>query len=247
MPNIVCIIQARTGSTRLPNKIFLDLQGNSVLSHVIQRVSKSSLLNKIIIASPDSSSNDCIENFVNNNFPDVGIFRGSENDVLDRYYKAAVKYNADVVVRITSDCPLMDSQVIDSIIQRYLSRDYDYVSNVLGKRTFPRGMDVEVFSMSILKKMWQEAKESDDREHVTLYVRKNPEYFKTCNVEKENDTSDLRITLDQDEDYILIKKIYKELYPKNKNFGLKEIEEFFITNPGLKDINQNVIQKNGKY
>ena len=118
--NIVCIIQARVGSSRLPNKIFLDLEGKPVLARVIERLQNSKFINKIVVASPDKEGDDKIEDFIHDNYKDVGVYRGSENDVLDRYYRAARIYKADVVMRITSDCPLIDPKVADKVIENFL-------------------------------------------------------------------------------------------------------------------------------
>jgi spore coat polysaccharide biosynthesis protein SpsF len=245
--NIVCIIQARTGSTRLPNKIFLDLEGKSVLARVIERVKNSKLINKVVVASPDSSENDAIEEFIKKDFPEVGVYRGSENDVLDRYYQAAKRFNANIIIRITSDCPLIDARVLDKVIQAFIDKKVDYTANVLGKRTYPRGLDIEVFSFDALEKMWKEAKESDDREHVTLYLRKHPEIFSTYNIINDQDYSQYRLTLDEEDDYKLIKLIYKKLLPKNENFGLGEIVKLLEKEPDLAEINKEVEQKHAKY
>ena len=245
--NMVCIIQARVGSNRLPNKIFLDLEGKPVLARVIERLQRSKFINKIVIASPDKKDDDKIEGFINNNYKDVGVYRGSENDVLDRYYQAAKIYKADVVVRITSDCPLIDPEVADKVIKDFLEKKVDYVSNVLGERTYPRGLDVEVFSFKALKKIWQEAKEPGDREHVTLYLRKHPEFFSASDVRSKENYSRFRLTLDEEKDYKLIKLVYKKLFPKNKNFGLWEVVELFKKEPNLAKINSEIEQKNAKY
>lgn len=241
--NIVCIIQARTGSTRLPNKIFLDLAGKPVLAHDIERVKNSKLINKIVIASPDSAENDIIENYVKDNYPEVGIYRGSENDVLDRYYQAAVKFSADVIVRITSDCPLINGQEIDKVIKAIVEKNVDYAANVLGKRTYPRGMDTEVFTFLTLEKIWNKAVEEPDREHVTLYLHKHPDEFSTFNIEDENDNSGLRLTLDEQDDYELIKTVYEKLSPAKLDFDLNDILKLFKEYPDLAKINQNVEQK----
>jgi len=245
--NIACIIQARVGSSRLPNKIFLDLEGKPVLARVIERLRNSKLINKIVIASPDKEVDDIIEDFIRDNYEDVGIYRGSENDVLDRYYKAAKKFKADVITRITSDCPLIDSGVVDKIIKEFLEKRIDYVSNVLGERTYPRGFDIEVFSFTVLERIWQKAKDADDREHVTLYIRKHPELFRTANVKNDIDYSRFRLTLDETKDYELIKLIYKKFFHKNNNFGLREIMELFEKEPDLPKINLEIEQKNAKY
>ncbi|MCD4704844.1 glycosyltransferase family protein [bacterium] len=247
MSNIICIIQARTGSSRLKNKIFLDLEGKPVLSRVIDRVSKSKLIDKIVIASPESVENNIIEEFVNKNYPKVGVSRGSENDVLDRYYQAAKKFNAEIIVRITSDCPLMDTEILDKVIKKFIEKKVDYVANVLGKRTYPRGLDVEVFAFKTLEKIWKEAKDSEDREHVTLYLRKRPELFLTYNVENDEDYSKYRLTLDEDGDYKLISLIYKNLLIKDENFDLKDIIKLLKTGPKLAEINNRIKQKHAKY
>ena len=148
MKNIAAIIQARVGSTRLPNKIFLDLKGRPVLARVILRLQQSKYINKIIIASPDTPQNDIIHKFVKENFPAVGVCRGSENDVLDRYFKAAQESSADIIVRITSDCPLIMPSVVDGVVGELIMRKVDYAANVLGRRTFPRGLDVEALAGS---------------------------------------------------------------------------------------------------
>lgn len=245
--NIICIIQARVGSSRLPNKIFLDLEGKPVLARVIERLQRSQFINKIVIASPDKEADDKIENFISDNYKDVGVYRGSENDVLDRYYKAAEKFKADIIVRITSDCPLIDPEVVDKIIKNFLDKKIEYVSNVLGERTYPRGLDTEVFTFEVLKRIWREAREADDREHVTLYLRKHPEFFRAFNVRNEEDYSRFRLTLDEENDYELIKLVYKNLFQKNENFGLREIMELFKKEPTLAKINLAIEQKNAKY
>jgi len=245
--NIVCIIQARVGSTRLPNKIFLEIEGKAVLGWDIERIEQSNLINKIVVASPDSPENDIIKNYVEKNYPQVGIYRGSENDVLDRYHAAAKKYKADVVIRITSDCPLIDAGVVDKVIQVFFDSNVDYASNVLGERNFPRGFDTEVFSFANLEKIWKEAKEKEDREHVTLYLRKHPELFTTSGVSNDKDYSFYRLTLDEQDDYELIKIIYQKLLPQNNFFSLKEIIKLLEDNPELKKINEHVEQKYAKY
>jgi spore coat polysaccharide biosynthesis protein SpsF (cytidylyltransferase family) len=244
--NVVCIVQARVGSTRLPGKIFLELKGKSVLGQDIERLKQAKLINKIVIACPDSKENDVIEKYVKENYPDIGIWRGSENDVLDRYYGAAKKYKADVAIRITSDCPLIVPEVVDRVIQAFLDRNDDYVSNVLGRRTYPRGLDTEVFSFAALERMWREGKEPDDREHVTIYLRKNPAKFSASNVEGDKDYSQYRLTLDVQKDYDLINAIYEALDEKEV-LKLESIIKFLEKNPELAKINQEVEQKHGKF
>lgn len=241
---VVCIIQARTGSTRLPNKIFLDLAGKPVLERVIDRVRAAETVNQVVIACPDSEQNNIIEEFVDG-LEGIGLFRGSEDDVLGRYYQAAKKYSADVVIRITSDCPLMDPEVIDKVVKVFLDNQSDYVANILGERTYPRGLDIEVFSFATLEKMAQIATEAEDREHVTLYLRKHPEEFSTANVTHHTDYSAYRLTLDEKDDYTLISKIYERM-PAN-DYSFEHVVALLEREPELAEINKTVIQKYGAY
>jgi len=243
--NVVCIIQARTGSMRLPNKIFLDLQGKAVLGQVIERVQGAKRITKIVIAAPDKPADDVIENYVREHYRDIGVSRGSENDVLDRYYQAAKAYEADLIVRITSDCPLVDPVEIDTVIEATVDQGVDYGANILGTRTYPRGLDTEVFRFSTLEKMWQDATEAEDREHVTLYLRKHPELFSTCNVVYHTDYSGYRITLDTPEDYELIQIIYKELYPSK--LDIEHVVALLDNNTALIEINKHIKQKYGQF
>lgn len=246
MKNVVAIIQARVGSTRLPNKIFLDLKGQPVLIRVISRLQRSKHINKIVVASPDTPQNDIIEKFIKENFSDVGIYRGSENDVLDRYFKAAKEFSADIIVRITSDCPLIMSDIVDGVIDKLVKGKVDYAANVLGQRTYPRGLDVEVFTFAALEKIWQEAQDQADREHVTLYLRRHPEIFSTANLENKQNWSVYRLTLDEAEDYEVIKNIYNSL--NNAELAdLNKIIDFLKEHPEVVKINQTIEQKNAKY
>jgi len=241
---IVCIIQARMGSTRLPGKIMLDLVGKPVLLRVVDRVLESKKIDQIVVATTTNPNDQKVVNLIENYHPKVFVYRGSEEDVLDRYYQAAKYYKADSIVRITSDCPLIDPEIIDKVINTFLEeKDIDYASNVLGKRTYPRGLDVEVVSFEALKKTWQEAHEPDYREHVTLYIGKNPNLFKSKNITNTSDYSYYRWTIDERNDYNLIKIIYQELYPKNPNFKMEEVINLFKKRPELIKINQDVKQK----
>lgn len=244
MNKIVCIIQARTGSSRLPNKIFLDLQGKTVLGRVIERTRNSKLINEIVIATPDSKPNDVIQNYIKDNYPAIKIFRGSENNVLERYYLAAKENQADIIVRITSDCPLIDSQVIDQVIKNLIDNQVDYAANVLGQRTYPRGMDVEVFTFSTLEKIYHFATEAEDKEHVTLYLLKNPNQFKTLNVTNNFDYSKFRLTIDEQKDFELVNKIFSSL---KDDCSLEDIIKLFKENPELELINAEVKQKYAEY
>jgi len=162
---IVAIIQARMGSTRLPGKVLLDLAGEPVLARVVNRTQRATMLDEIVIATTTESRDEAIVELCSSR--DWAYFRGSEDDVLDRYYQAAKKHHAEVVVRITSDCPLIEPEIIDLVIWKFLEEDsLDYVSNILSPRTFPRGLDVETMTFEALKRAWQEDKNPAWREHV---------------------------------------------------------------------------------
>jgi len=244
-PRVVCVIQARTTSTRLPNKIFKDLAGKPVLARVIDRVQAAQRIDQVVIAAPDNESNDSIETFVKETYPGVGLYRGSEDDVLDRYYQAASTFKADVVVRATSDCPLLDPGVIGKVVTEFLSAGVDYGANVLGERTYPRGLDIEVFTFDILKRMWDHATEPDDREHVTLHLRKAPEGFSTINVIGNRDLSKYRLTVDTQNDYDLIQWIFESLPEGKRDF--ESVIALLEANPDKAMSNQHIKQKYGQY
>jgi spore coat polysaccharide biosynthesis protein SpsF len=242
--NIVAIIQARIGSTRLPGKILKEVSGKPILWHVVDRLSHSQSINKIVVATTDLPEDDRTEEFcIENN---ISFSRGSSDDVLSRYYEAAKKFNADIVIRITSDCPVIDPSVIDMMLQEYLysnkSTIIDYLSNTL-VRTFPRGLDAEIFSFEALEKTILEAQQQYEREHVTPYIYQHPEIFSLKNYASGIDFSFHRWTVDTAEDYQLINKIYVELYQPDKLFLLEDILHLFERKPELISVNQNVKQK----
>ncbi len=232
------IVQARMGSTRLPEKIMKQILGKPMLSYGIERLKKVNLAQNIIIATVDDKANDPIVSIVSQ--LGVDVFRGSEDDVLSRYYEAAKKFKLDVVVRVTSDCPVIDPAIVDEIIKYFLDHQpIDYVSNTL-VRTFPRGMDTEVFSFEILSQAYQKAREPYQREHVTPYMI---EQGKTENYVQSKNESQYRLTVDTPEDFELIKRIFEVLYKKGKVFTLKEIVELLKKDSSLMALNAHVEQK----
>lgn len=241
---VFAIIQARIGSTRLPSKMLLPIVDNKgSLELMLERVRRSKLLQKIVVATTTSPSDDRIVDLCKT--LDYEYFRGSEVDVLDRYYKTALVFGSpEVIVRLTGDCPLHDPIIIDKVISRFLDSDVDYVSNV-DPPTFPDGLDTEVFLFSVLEKVWKEARLKSDREHVTQYIRKHTDMFKMINVECEKDLSDHRWTLDEKEDYEFIGSIYKNLYKKSPAFGMEEILEFLTEHPELETINRHISRNEG--
>ena len=219
----------------------MDLCGSPVIEHVVNRLSRSKLIDKIIIAT----SNLPIIDFCQEN--DIDCFVGSEDDVLDRYYKTAINYNVksdDIIIRITSDCPLIDPFVVDKVIEEHLLNNNDYTSNVIDC-TYPDGLDCEVFNFSTLKDAWVNANLSSQREHVTLYIRNNPDKFKLANVKHHKDLSELRWTLDEKEDFIFIDEIYKNLFNKSSFFTMEDILDLIKEKPNLLKINSEFIRNEG--
>lgn len=241
---IGAIVQARTSSTRLPEKILKKLPYNSnvtVLEQVIRRLKKSKMLEEIIIATTTDESDKKIVNIAKKE--NITFFRGSKENVLERYYLAAKENDLDVVVRITSDCPCIDPEIVDLVVETHLEKDLDYTSNTL-IRTFPVGLDVEVISFEALKKLYDCVKNDSEKEHVTLYAHNNLNQFKTENVAMtESNRSEIRVTLDTEEDYALLCAVFDYLYAKNEFFNYEEILKLFQDKPWLILINKRTIAK----
>ena len=241
---IGAVIQARTSSTRFPKKVLKPLPYGGdvcVLQQDIRRVKKSQLLDEVIIATTTNPEDDeIVEVAVKEDTP---YFRGSLDNVLERYYGAAVEYNLDVIVRITSDCPCVDWTVIDDIIQSHLDSSADYTSNTL-QESFPRGIDCEVFNFDVLKEAFENAAEKYEKEHVTPYIYKtNPDKFKLNDFVSSKNCSDIRITLDTPQDYALLCVIYDNLYENNNFFTLNDILDLFERKPWIRYINEDIVQK----
>lgn len=241
---VCAIIQARMGSTRLPGKMALPLfEDRGALELMIERVGRSRNLNKVIVATTDLPGDDEIVSICEKT--DTVFFRGSEEDVLDRYYQAALAHdNPEIIVRLTGDCPLHDPNVIDLVIEKFINSDVDFVCNN-NPSTYPDGLDVEVFSFNVLEKAWNEAVRLSEREHVRMYMCNHPELFKTHNVTHSENLSHLRWTLDEQRDFKFIKKIYEALYPNNKYFTMDDILNLLENNRELVNINKDIIRDEG--
>jgi len=241
MNEIIAIVQARMGSTRLPGKVLLDLAGKPMLVRDIERIQRSKKIDDIVIATTTKSDDDIIISLCHEygwNF-----FRGSENDVLDRYYQAAQEYHAKTIVRITSDCPLIEPTIVDLVIDKFISEepDVDYVSNAFPLRTYPRGLDAEVISFSALERCWKEDINPRFREHVTAYVIYNTEQFRIFEVNNDTDLSSLRWTVDTPEDFEFVSQVYHHF--GENTFSWIDILDLLNQNPELQDINKNIKQK----
>ncbi len=239
---IVAILQARVSSSRLPSKVLKLLLGEPMIIRQIERESNISCINKLVVATSKDKSDDPLVELLENR--GIEVFRGSLNDVLDRYYNAAIKYNADHIVRLTGDCPLADPAIIKRTVEKHLSTGTDYTSNCFPP-TYPDGLDVEVVKFSALEEAWKYAELPSEREHVMPYIRNRPEIFSSSNVEFEKDLSKHRWTVDELEDFVFVEQIYKELYSKNKIFNMSDILEFLDKNPSLKEINYQIMRNEG--
>lgn len=225
----VLIVQARMTSTRLPGKVLLNVLHKPLLAYQIERLKKVQGASALVVATTTNDTDNPIVDLCDS--LQVPVFRGSEKDVLSRYYGAASQFSAQTIVRITSDCPLIDPAIVDSVISYFEQNQdrYDYVSNCL-KRTFPRGMDTEVFSMKALEMTQNLADSLAHREHVTPYLRESGQ-FRLANVAFRSDESRYRLTVDTAEDFSLIRKLLESLYPHNPNFTLDDILQELKTNP----------------
>lgn len=242
MNEVIAIIQARTGARRLPNKVLLKLKDKTVLEHVIARVQKAKAVSETVVATTIEPQDLKIVELVSRR--GVRVLCGSQNDVLDRYYQAARLLKAAHVVRITADCPVMDPSVIDLVVSQYFKSKADYCSNAVSQ-TFPDGLDVEVFSFAALKKAWNNAKLTSQREHVTPYLRDHKRMFKVVSVEHSHDLGAHRWTLDETEDYEFLKKIFDGLYAKDPFFGMNDILRFLSSNPKFSGINADIARNLG--
>lgn len=236
------IVQARMGSTRLTGKVMKDLCGKPVIQHVIERLKQSKKADEIIIATTTLKQDDIIEDQAF----ELGVksYRGSEGDVLSRYYHAARDNTLDIIVRITADCPLADPFIIDDLINVLMQSDYNLVANVspdLSQRTFPRGLDAEVFTFGILEFAFDNAGEDYQREHVTPFIYERSD--KICIYKNSTDYSKYRWTLDTEDDLRLIKTIYDYLYKGKHDFYFADVLRLFEIIPELAGINAHVEQK----
>ena len=237
---ILILVQARMTSSRFPGKVLKEIKGKPVLIHQLDRIAQIKTKAKLVVITSDQESDDQLVQIVKENGYDV--FRGSMDDLLDRHYQAALFYDAKVVVKIPSDCPLIDPDAIDKVLEYYLTNDskFHFVSN-LHPASYPDGNDVEVMSFSALKNAWKHAKKSLEREHTTPYFWENPAKFSIGNVLWKNGLKlDMthRFTLDYVEDFEFIKQVYDRLYPAKENFSLPDILDLLDREPQLMRVNE---------
>jgi len=239
---IVAVIEARMGSTRLPGKVLLKVRGKQMLERLVNRIKSIPLINEIVLATTSNQKDNILEKFsIENN---IKCYRGSEQDVLSRVIEAGLENKADIIVEITGDCPIIDPNIVKNAINLYLNNQVDYVSNV-EIRSYPDGMDVQVYSLTTLMNSADLTKDSLDREHVTLFIRKHPELYTRIDMiaPKELHWPELGLTLDENNDFLLLSKIINKLEPINENFDCHEIIKYLKNNEDLLKINSNVKRK----
>jgi len=238
---VVAIIQARMGSTRLPGKVLMNLAGEPMLVRDVNRVQRARTVDEVLIATTTEGADDVIADLCH--VKGWRCFRGNETDVLDRYYQAARTHRADIVVRITSDCPLIEPEVIDRIVRDFEHHqpEVDYASNILDRRTFPRGLDTEVMRFDVLERAWRDGKDSSYREHVTPYIYRNPHLFCLESMENSVDLSHLRWTVDTLEDLDFVQCIYNHF--GHDRFSWRDVLDVLETHPQWQGINSHIEQK----
>jgi spore coat polysaccharide biosynthesis protein SpsF len=238
--NVVAIIQSRMGSSRFPGKVMMEIAGRPMLFRVVERVRKASMVNLVTIATSIKSVDDPIFSYCEEE--GIPCFRGSEEDVLDRFYRAAKHFQADVVVRLTSDCPLHDPVIIDLTVETLLEGDVDFVSGGM-KTTYPDGLDAAAFRIDVLESTWREAKLKSEREHVTPYIYHHPEIFRMKTIHHTEDLSYLRWTVDEPQDLEFVRAVYAHF--GDEAFGMKEVLDLLRRHPELNRINAGITRNEG--
>jgi spore coat polysaccharide biosynthesis protein SpsF (cytidylyltransferase family) len=238
---VVAIIQARMGSTRLPGKIMKDVAGRPLLAQVIRRARAARTLDRVAVATSDAPPDNIVETLCE----DAGVpcFRGSEEDVLDRYYRAAERFEAGTIVRLTADCPLLDPEVIDRVVREFGGGEYDYMANI-HPPTFPDGLDTEVFTRQALECAWREAVLRSDREHVTPFIWRQPDRFRLGNVTNTTDLSACRWTVDEPQDLEFVRLVYSRC-DAGDLFGMEEVLRLLRAHPELQGLNTGLHRNEG--
>ena len=239
------------GSTRLPGKVMMPIRGKPLLYYIINQIKHCKLIDNIVIATTTSEQDKQLVKYVES--IGINVYRGNEEDVLDRYYHCAKHYNADKIVRVTSDCPLIDPEIVDECILEFEKNDLDYLSNVNKKigeewvyhpSGYPLGFAAEIFTFSALEKTWKLSRKSSEREHVSQYILNNPHLFKIGNIENHENFSHIRLTVDHQVDFDLIKTIV-EHFPEDSIFKMKNVIDFLNQNPKLIQLNSHILFNEG--
>lgn len=239
---ILGILQARTSSSRLPRKVMLPLAGAPMIARQIERLRRATAMDRLVLATSDRPEDDCVAEVAAS--AGIDSFRGSLDDVLDRFYRAAEPFEPSHVVRVTGDCPLADWEVIDACIRFAVEGGYDYASNTL-KPSWPDGLDVEVATFAALRSAWEEATTLVQREHVMPFITRQPERFRLGSLENDVDLSSMRWTVDEPADYAFASRVYDALYPDNPAFSTADILSLLTRQPDLLSLNAGFERNEG--
>ncbi len=239
--HVTAILQARMGSSRLPGKVIRHVLGKPLIAYEIERLKQCERIQNIVLATSDKPSDDPIA-AVGEELG-VMVFRGSESDVLDRYYQAAKATNATTIMRVTGDCPLIDPEICNATIRDFFTQDADYI---MTSPRFAEGLDCEVFTFAALEASWKEAELASEREHVTLFIRNRPERFTCIMLENDVDDSHYRVTVDEPEDFTVIKAILEALIPKHDlNFSFADVREYLDAHQDILSLNSTIVRNEG--
>jgi spore coat polysaccharide biosynthesis protein SpsF len=237
------MVQARMGSTRLPGKVLRPILGRPMLWHIVQRVRRARGLDAVLVVTSDRREDDAIRDFCRRE--GIGVFSGSEADVLDRFYRAGLAHGGDPLVRVTGDCPFVDPELIARLLQIYQTGSYDHVSVAAGAGAlyldggrYPDGLDAECFSFAALEEAWNQATAPSDREHVTPYIWRVPGRFRCTLLKADRDYSELRWTVDHEEDYLMVKRVYEALHREERPFLFKDVVAHLERHPELAQMNR---------
>lgn len=237
---ILAVMQARSSSSRLPGKVLKPILGKAMVLHELERLQRSRYIDKVVLATSRDASDDDLADLVAAD--GVSVYRGSLDDVLDRFYQCAAEYQPEHVVRITGDCPVIDWRVVDTVIKKHLDEGNDYTATT---EQFPDGLDTEVMRFQILAEAWKEAKLPSEREHVTPYIKKQSERFQLGTLACEHDWNKMRWTVDEPQDFDFVCQVYRELYPASPDFSMQDILELLGRRPEMLGINQGIQRNEG--
>lgn len=239
---IIVVLQARASSSRLPGKVLKPILGKPMLHHQIERILRARMPARLVLATSRNPEDDAVASIGQN--AGIDVYRGSLEDVLDRFYRAAEPFAPSHVVRLTGDCPLADPKIIDAVTRFAVDGDYDYASNTI-RPTFPDGLDVEVATFQALQTAWKEATTKSDREHVMPFLHRQPDRFKLGNYENTEDLSALRWTVDEPADFTFVESVYEALYPANPAFDSAAVLGHLGKNPALASLNSAFVRNEG--
>jgi spore coat polysaccharide biosynthesis protein SpsF len=234
--SVLCILQARASSTRLPGKVLKSILGEPMLARQIERIARAGRVDALTVATSDLASDDGVAAVCEG--LGVDCYRGSLDDVLDRFYGAAQRSEPGHVMRLTGDCPLADPAILDALVELHLAGGFDYSSNV-EERTYPDGLDAEVFRYDLLVRAWQEATSQYEREHVTPYMRQAGTRSRRGSLKDRVDRSNLRWTVDFPEDFAFVSRVFEELYPDDPGFGAEDVHRLLLAHPEIAALNAN--------